>query len=84
MEFAAGRVEGALRLLRAIMNQRAAVGMDHIAQTVGSDLSQRRVFVQFADDLSAQHPQVVDVLTAGTRSFSNLIHERGELSSSRQ
>jgi hypothetical protein len=57
VEFAAGRVEGALRLLRAVVKQRATVVLDHIAQkTVGRNLSQRRVFVQVADNLSAQHP----------------------------
>ena len=66
MEFAAGRVEGALLLLRAVIRQRAAILLDHIAQkTVGCNLSQRRVFVQIANDLSAQHPQVVHVLTDG-------------------
>src|SRR5260370_23466722 len=66
VEFAAGRVEGALRLLVAVVNQRAAVSVDGIAQqTVGRDLSQRRVVVQVADDLSTQQPQVVHVLSDG-------------------
>src|SRR6266571_444083 len=66
VEFAAGRVEGALRLLVAVVNQRAAVRLDGIAQqTVGRDLSQSRVVVQVADDLSTQKPQVVHVLSNG-------------------
>lgn len=51
MECAAGRVEGAVRLLRAVMNQWAAVGIDHVAEepfhrgflTVGS-FSSRMMF----------------------------------------
>ena len=40
VEFAAGRVEGALLLFRAVVDQRAAVLMDHVAEkSVSSDLS---------------------------------------------
>ena len=57
VEFAAGRVEGALLLLRAVIKQRAAILIDHIAQkTVGCNPSQGGVFIQVADNLSAQHP----------------------------
>jgi hypothetical protein len=62
MEFAAGRVEKALRLFRAVMNQQSGVGVDDIAQkTIGSNPSQRLVFVHIAEDLSAKHPKVVHV-----------------------
>src|ERR1035438_6400938 len=43
VEFAAGRVKGTLPLLRAVMEQGAAVLIDYLAQqTVGRNLSQRR------------------------------------------
>jgi len=55
----AGRVEGALLVFRAVVDQRAAFLVDHIAEKpFGSDLSQGRIFVQVADDLAAQHPKV--------------------------
>ena len=68
MEFAAGRIEGALLLFRAVVDQWAAVGMKRIAKkSFRSDLSQSRGVVQVADDFSTQHPEVVHVLAHGLR-----------------
>ena len=42
------------------MDQRSASVIDHIAEKrFHRDFSQRRRFVQVADDLSAKHPKVV-------------------------
>jgi len=66
MEFPAGRVEGALLLLRTVMNERSTVRMNHAAKKLlSSRPSERRVVVQVADDLSAQHPKVVHMPTYG-------------------
>ena len=52
VEFAASGVEGSLLVFPAVVYQWAAVLVDHIAdQLFRSDFSQRRVFVQVADDL---------------------------------
>ena len=68
MELAAGRVEGALLVFRAVVDQWAALLVDHLVQKpFGSDLSEGRVFVQVADDLAAQQPNVVHVLSDGLR-----------------
>ena len=68
MEFAAGRIEGALLLFRAVVDQWAAVGMKHIAKkSRHSELCQRRGVVQIADDFSTQHPEVVHVPANGFR-----------------
>ena len=68
MEFAAGRIEVALRLFRAVVDQWAAVGTNYIAKkSLDSDLSQSRVVVQVADDFSTQQPEVVHVLANGLR-----------------
>ena len=68
MEFAAGGIEGALLLFRAVVDQWAAVGMKHIAKkSLHGDLSQRRGVVQIADDFSTQRPEVVHVPTHGLR-----------------
>jgi hypothetical protein len=51
-----------LLLFRAIVDQWAAVGPNHIAKkSLGSDLSPRRGVVQLADDFSPQQPEVADV-----------------------
>jgi hypothetical protein len=51
-----------------VVDERAAVGMDHIAEKpVNGDFSRRRVLVQVADHLSAQDPEVVHMLTNGLR-----------------
>jgi hypothetical protein len=66
VEFAASRIEGALFLFRAVVNQWAAVGMNCIAKkSLRSDLSQRRGVVQVADDFSTQHPEVAHVPANG-------------------
>lgn len=66
MEFAAGRVERSLLFLRAVMNQWAAVRIDRSMQNpIYWPLSQRRILVEIADDLPAQHPQVVHVFLNG-------------------
>jgi hypothetical protein len=68
VEFAAGRIEGALLLFRAVVDQWAAIGMKHIAKkSLHSDLSQRRGVVQIADDFCSQHPEVVHVPANGLR-----------------
>ena len=54
VELPAGGIEGALLVFPAIVYQGAAVLVDHIADHLfRGDLSQRRLFVQVADDLSA-------------------------------
>ena len=66
VEFRAGRVEGALLLVRAIVNQRAAVLMDPISeQTLNADFSQRRDLIEVPDDLSTEQPKVVHVSANG-------------------
>ena len=51
----------------AVVYQGAAVLVDHIAdQLFRGDLSQRRVFVQIADDFTAEQPHIVDVVLDGS------------------
>ena len=67
MELPAGGVEGSLLVFPAVVDQWAAVLVDHLAEELFDwDLSQRRIFVEVADDLSAESPQVVDVLLDGS------------------
>ena len=67
VEFSAGAVEGALLVFPAVVDQRSAVLVNHIADELfGRNLSQRRFFVQVADDLSAEKPEVVDVSLDGS------------------
>ena len=62
MEFAAGGVEGALVFFRAVVNERATVVVDRVAEKLLSSLlSERGVVVEVADDLSAQQPEIVYV-----------------------
>src|ERR1035438_685088 len=62
VEPAAGGVEGSLLVFRGVVDQRSAVLVDGIADELfGGDLSQGRVLVQVADDLSAENPEVIDV-----------------------
>src|ERR1700722_14659976 len=66
MKFAADRVEGLLRVFRAVVDQWAAIGSDCIAKKFAdSDLPLRRIVVQVADDFSTQKPEVVHVLANG-------------------
>src|SRR5271157_5538709 len=68
VKFAAGRIQGALLLFRAVVDQWAAVGSNHITKKLlGSDLPQSRVVVQVADDFSTQQPEIVHVPANGFR-----------------
>ena len=68
MEFAAGGVARALLLLRAVVKERATFLVDGMAQeSVSGPLSERRVVVEMADDLSAQRPEIVHVPANGLR-----------------
>ena len=50
----------------AVMGEWSTVVVDHIAEKLfHGDFSQRRVFVQVADNLSAQYPEVVHVPANG-------------------
>ena len=67
VELAAGGVEGALLVFPAVVDERAAVLVDHIAYKLfGGEFPQRRVFVHVANDFSAEHPQIVDVVLDGS------------------
>ena len=67
MELAAGGVEGALLVFPAVVDQRAAVLVDHIAdKLLRGELSQTRLFVHVANDLSAEQPHIVDVVLDGS------------------
>src|SRR6516165_11909647 len=62
VEFAAGRIEGALLLFRPVVDQWAAVGPNHITQKfMGRDPSPSRGVVQLADDFSTEQPEIVHV-----------------------
>ena len=62
MEFAAGGVERALVFFRAVVNERATVVVDRVAEKLLSSLlSKRAVEVEAADDLPAQQPKIVHV-----------------------
>jgi len=62
VEFAAGGVEGALVLFRAVVNEWATVVGNRVAEKLLSGLlSQRGVVVEVADDLSAQQPKITHV-----------------------
>jgi hypothetical protein len=57
-----------LLLFRSVVDQWAAVGMNHVAKKLlCGDLSQGRGIVQVADDFSTQHPEVVHVPANGLR-----------------
>jgi hypothetical protein len=67
VKLAAGGVEGALLVVPAVVDQRAAVLMDYVADKLSrGDLSQMRLFVHVADDLSAEKPHIVDVVLDGS------------------
>ncbi|MCP4895501.1 MAG: hypothetical protein GY906_00885 [bacterium] len=67
MELPAGGVEGALLVFPAVVDQRAAVLMDHVADELfRRNLSQRRIFVHVTDDLSAEQPHIVDMVLDGS------------------
>jgi len=63
VKLAASRFEGPLLFLGCIVHERSAVRVHCFArEPLGGPLSQRRVVVEIADDLSAKRPEVVDVL----------------------
>jgi len=67
VELPAGRVEGALLVFPAVVDEWSAVVVNHIADELfRGDPSQGRVFVQVAYDLSAENPEVVDVSLDGS------------------
>jgi hypothetical protein len=67
VEFAAGGIKGGLRFFPAVVNQRAAILMDHIADKLfRGDLSQGRVFVEVSYDLAAEQPHIIDVVLDGS------------------
>jgi hypothetical protein len=67
VEFAAGGVKGSLLVFPSVVNQGAAVLVDCIANELfGGHLSQGRVLVQVADDLSAEQPHIIDVVLDGS------------------
>jgi 3-oxoacyl-[acyl-carrier protein] reductase len=71
VEFAAGGIEGTLLVFRTVMNERAAVLVDRIAeQPVRRPLSERRVEVQVPDDFSTQQPKIVHMAANGLRGKS--------------
>ena len=62
-EFSTGRIKRALLFLRAMVDQRPTLFIEHLEQKFcSSKLSQLGRFVHVTDQLSPQHPQVVDVL----------------------
>jgi hypothetical protein len=66
VELAAGGVEGALLVFPAVVYQRPAILIDHVANKLFRGvLSQTRLFVHVADDLSAEKPHIVDVVLDG-------------------
>jgi len=66
VELAAGGVEGALLVFPAVVDQRSAILRDHVANKLFRGfLSQTRLFVHVADDLSAEKPHIVDVVLDG-------------------
>ena len=66
VKLAAGGVEGALLVFTSVVNERTSVLMDCVAdKSFRGELSQRRFFVDVADDLSAKKPQIVDMSLDG-------------------
>ena len=60
-----------LLVFRTVMNERAAVSVDRIAeQSVRRSLSERRVVVRVPDDFSTQQPKVVHMVANGIRGKS--------------
>jgi hypothetical protein len=70
-----------LLLLRAVVDQRAAIYMDLLSEDI--DFSQRRSVVQIPDDLPAEQPRVIYVLAnslAGKAGGSQMPDEGPEAS----
>ena len=62
MQLAAGRVEGTLLLVRAIVDGRAAQFVDGLPEEpLGGELAERPIVMEVADDLAAEAPEVVHV-----------------------
>ena len=60
VQSSAGGVEGSLFVFRAVVDEWAAILVDQFAEQLWhGNLFQRRVFMQIADDFSAQQPEVV-------------------------
>ena len=82
-KLAAGGIERTLLVFPAVVDQGAAVLVDHIAdQLFYGELSQRRIFVQVADDLSAEQPHIVDMVLDGPfrqAGFCEVKEERHEV-----
>ena len=81
MEPPAGGVERALFVFPAVVDQRAAVLVDHIADELFRGyLSQRRVLVHITDDLSTEQPDIVDMVLDGSFRQTGLgeVNEEGQ------
>src|SRR5882762_8087009 len=67
VKLVAGGVEGALLVFPAVVDQRAAVLMNQVEDKLfHGALSQTRLFVHIADDLSAEKPHIIDVVLDGS------------------
>ena len=67
VELPAGGVEGLLLVFPAVVDKRAAILVDYVADELFSGyLSQRRIFVHVANDLSTEQPHIVDVILDGS------------------
>jgi hypothetical protein len=59
MELSAGGIERALLILSAVVNERAAVLVDRLAQeALGRPSSWGGIVVEVADDLSSHRPEI--------------------------
>ena len=67
VELPASGIEGALLVFPAVMDQRSTVLVDDIADELfGGNLPQRGVFVEVANDLTAENPEVINVSLYGS------------------
>jgi hypothetical protein len=56
-----------LYVFPTVLDERPTVLLDHVADKLfGGSLSQPRLFVHVADDLSAEKPHIVDVVLDGS------------------
>ncbi len=68
MQLGAGGVEGALLIVRAVVNGRTTEHVDGVPEKpLNRKLTKRLVVVEIADDLAAKAPEVVDVVANGLR-----------------
>jgi len=64
--FSAGCVEESLFLIRAAIQERPAILVNHFGQkAVRGDSSQRCIEVEFTNDLASEKPEIIDVATDG-------------------